>query len=166
MKVEEILTLYDYNYWANGKILDAARLVEREDFAGPPDRGRSLREILVHTLAVEWMWRLRCQKGASPARYIPADRFLEMESVRVAWGEEERAMRAYLSGLTEERLSGTVRYTTHRGTACESILWQALVHVVNHGTHHRAEAEARLSDLGHGPGDLGLAAYLHASPNP
>ncbi len=161
MTVEEILTLFEYNYWANRRVLGAARSVPREDFVASvnPSR-RSLRETLVHTLAVEWMWRMRCQKGSSPPRYVPADRFLEIESVRVAWVEEEKAMRSYLEGLTEGRLSETLRYTTHRGTACENVLWQALVHLVNHGTQHRAEAGLRLTELGHGPGDLDLVLYL------
>ena len=39
-------------------------------------------------------------------------------------------------------------------------LWQALAHVVNHGTQHRSEAAALLTAAGHSPGDLDMVDYI------
>jgi uncharacterized damage-inducible protein DinB len=39
-------------------------------------------------------------------------------------------------------------------------LWQALAHVVNHGTQHRSEAARPLTDVGHSPGDLDMVDYI------
>ena len=38
-------------------------------------------------------------------------------------------------------------------------LWQALAHVVNHGTQHRSEAAVLLTAAGHSPGDLDMVDY-------
>jgi hypothetical protein len=39
------------------------------------------------------------------------------------------------------------------------LVWQMLVHVVNHGTQHRAEAAALITVDGSSPGDLDLINY-------
>jgi uncharacterized damage-inducible protein DinB len=39
-------------------------------------------------------------------------------------------------------------------------VWQMLVHVVNHGTQHRAEAAALLTAEGRSPGELDLINYV------
>jgi uncharacterized damage-inducible protein DinB len=38
-------------------------------------------------------------------------------------------------------------------------VWQMLVHVVNHGTQHRAEAAVLLTGEGRSPGELDLISY-------
>ena len=58
MTADEIRTLFDYNYWANGKILTAAAGMGAEELSAPASLSHgSLLATLVHTLAVEWMWR-------------------------------------------------------------------------------------------------------------
>ena len=52
-------------------------------------------------------------------------------------------------------------FPTLEGEKRERVRWHCLLHVVNHGTHHRSEAAAILTDFGHSPGDLDFAVFLN-----
>ena len=60
-------TLYDYNAWANARILEASARLSREQLVSGV-RGanfESVRGTLVHTMAAQWLYLERWQ-GRSP----------------------------------------------------------------------------------------------------
>ena len=69
MRVEEVVTLYDYNAAANERVLAAAGRVSPDDLvaAAPGVSHGSLLGTLAHVFAAEWTWRTRCEEGASPS---------------------------------------------------------------------------------------------------
>lgn len=160
MKPSEIQTLYDYNYWANARILDALERAPTETYDAPNALvWGSLRGTLVHILAAEWAWLNRCQ-GDSPAALLSEEAFPTLAAVRSRWTTEEARMRTFIASLTAERLAQSINYQTTSGAAMSTPLWQILSHVVNHGTQHRAEVAQASTELGHSPGDLDLILYL------
>lgn len=161
MNKKDILLIYEYNYWATKRILDASANVTAEQFVGSgsfPYGG--LRGTLVHTLDSEWTWRMLFETREVTAGLTDAD-FPTFHSLTQRWQEEETAMRAYLTGLTDDDMETHLRYTTDSGLQRDRILWHCLLHVVNHGTQHRSEAAALLTDLGHSPGDLDFTVFLN-----
>jgi uncharacterized damage-inducible protein DinB len=162
MNHNDIATLFDYNYWANGRILGAAAGVTPEQFAAPiPGLSHGgLRGTLVHTLGAEMNWRLRCQEGISPTALLTEAELPTLEAVLARWRAEERAMRAYVASLTDDALLRIVQYKNLKGVPYENALWTILAHVVNHGTQSRSEAAVGLTLLGHSPGDLDLMLFL------
>ena len=160
MNKQELLTLFDYNYWANGRILQAAAKVAPVDFVAPRSFSHGgLRGILVHALSAEWVWRTRFQEKVYPAKLLAETDFPTFADLQARWQQEERAMRDYVNGLTDEQINGPMFYRTLNGASYEHPLWQLLLHVVNHGTQHRGEAAELLTDLGHSPGDIDLIIW-------
>ena len=160
MNKQDILLLYQYNQWANAKILNAAANVTPEQFLAPasfPHGG--LRGTLVHALSAEWIWRTRWE-GTSPTHLLKANDFPDFQSLRLRWADEEGRLLSFVENITEERLNSTFDYTNTSGKPFTRVLWQAMAHVVNHGTQHRTEAAAMLTDLGCSPGDIDLNVFL------
>ncbi len=173
MKTDEIRLLYEYNYWADRRILTTCAKVSQEQYAGSNSYG-SLRATLIHTLDAEWAWRLGVQEYslAHDALQASAPKMWEhndlteadlptLDVLNEGWQAEERAMRAYLGSLREQDLNGLVRYLIPGGIVRERVLWHCLIHVVNHGTQHRSEAAALLTSYGQSPGGLDFTAFLN-----
>jgi uncharacterized damage-inducible protein DinB len=168
MNHPDILTLYDYNYWATHRILSASAHVSREQFLVSTGHSfGSLRGTLVHTLDAECAWRMLLQHNTLEYfRAMQEEHFPTFDALEQRWQEEARSMRDYLAALRDEDLASIVRYTTPEGEKRERVLWHCLWHLLNHGTHHRSEAAAILTDYGHSPGGLDFTAFLNEQPLP
>lgn len=166
MNKQDILLLYRYNQWATARILNAAADLTQEQFAAPasfPHGG--LRGTLVHALFAEWIWRRRWE-GESPTQRFKPEEFPTFESLQTRWLEEEKQLMDFVSNVTEERINSPFDYKTTAGIPFTQVMWQVMAHVVNHGTQHRSEAAAILTDLGHSPGDLDLISFLMETQQP
>lgn len=156
-----LLTLYDYNYWANTCILNAAARLDETQFRMPADYPHGgVRGTLVHMLSGECIWRQRCQEGISPTTLLTENDFPTLTSLTGRWHEEEAKMRRYLNALSEAELQGTVSYKTTAGRPQAQRLDLILHHLILHGMQHRAEVAAMLTGFGHSPGDVDLIVYL------
>lgn len=160
MKIEEIRLLYDYNYWATKRLLMAAANISQEQYATVRAfPHNSLRGTFIHLMDAEYGWRMLCQQGLE-TKDMTESEFPTMDVLKIRWLEEETAMRDYLGVLKDKDLTGIIRYTTPSGIKRERVLWHCLYHVVNHGTQHRSEAAAILTDLGHSPGDFDFSIFM------
>lgn len=164
MRLEEITTIYDYNYWATKRLLAAASKLSQDQFiaSGAYPYG-GLRGTLVHILDAEFGWRMQIQHRPKAwiAEELEERDFPTLASLEKRWAEEEAAMRAYLAGLKDEDLTGIVSYTIPEGILRERVLWHCLYHVVNHGTQHRSEAAAILTGFGQSPGDVDFTLFMN-----
>lgn len=161
MNIDDLNTLYDYNYWARDQILDAATNLPDQLITAPTALYYgSLLGNMIHILNAEWIWRLRCQEGLSPTSFSLGEKITDLESLELASKEEEALMRAFLASMQDKDLSKPVYYKRMKGQEQMNLLWHILVHIVNHGTQHRAEGAAALTEYGQSPGDIDFIIYL------
>ena len=88
MNIQDILLIYEYNFWANKKILAASANVTPEQFtssASFPYGG--LHGTLLHTLDSEWGWRALFQKIETASDLLPAD-YPTLSAIETRWNEE------------------------------------------------------------------------------
>ena len=169
MKIDEIKLLYDYNDWADERILAACARVSPEQYAAPTSYGHGgLRATVVHILDNIWQQRITLQgyyqepladEAAYEATELHEDALPTFTVLRERWTIEQREMRAYLDTLTEETLNGVIRYVIP-GVIRERIVWHILLDLILHATQHRSEAAALLTGYGQSPGDFDFTLFM------
>ncbi len=168
MKIDEIKLLYEYNDWADVRLLAACARVSPEQYAAPASYGRGgLRAILVHILDNIWQQRITLQgyyqkpladASAYDATELHEDAFPTFAVLQERWLIEQQEMWAYLDTLTEETLNSTIRYVIP-GAIRERVVWHILVDLILHATQHRSEAAALLTGYGQSPGDFDFIMF-------
>lgn len=154
-------TLYEYACWANARVLTAAEALADEDWRRPLGHSfGSVHGTMVHVLSSEILWLARWQGQSPSGRAVDTDRLPTVAALRAHWATTSRAMRAFVANVTEDRWQQEIRYTTLDGRPVGYPLWQMYLQVINHGTHHRAEAATMLTDLGVPPEPLDMIFFF------
>jgi uncharacterized damage-inducible protein DinB len=157
-----IADLYEYGAWANERLLARAALLSDAELRSKLSEGAlPILESFVHMLSAERRWHARWQEMPLPAGLTPVD-LPTIVAVRRAGEELALARRSYIAGLDDEALAARIRWQD--GSETRALLrWQGLVQVANHGTQHRSEIAAMLTDLGHSPGDLDFGLWCRTT---
>jgi uncharacterized damage-inducible protein DinB len=146
-----ILELFDYNYWARDRQLEACAAIGTEQLLRPLGGSfASLRDTLAHMAGVEWIW-LERWLGHSPKELPAAEEFPSLEAISERWSTVERDMRAYLAGLTDDDLQATRTYVGTRGNVWTYPLWRMHMHLLNHQSYHRGQVTTLMRQLGAAP---------------
>lgn len=144
-----------YNRWMNGKVYVAADTLS--DDARKADRGaffKSLHSTLNHLVWGDAMWLGRFTKGTSQERPMPAvsagtDMYDDWRELKIARNELDDALDVWVSTLDQVWLSGDFSwYSGITRTTRSGPVWQSVVHMFNHQTHHRGQVTTLLSQYG------------------
>lgn len=148
---EYIKQVYDYCYWANHRYFAVAEGLSAEQLHR--EQGHSwgdVHSLLVHMLSSETVWLGRWH-GETPKSHLDPKEFPTLSALKARWEQVEREMRLFIDGQTEASLQSVITYSNFRGETFHVPLWQMLMHVANHETHHRGELAAMfaLMDVPH-----------------
>jgi uncharacterized damage-inducible protein DinB len=155
---------YDYNYWANHRYFAVAEGLTGEQLHKM--QGHSWGDVhamFVHMMSSEWVWLQRWH-GTSPKAHLNKEDFPALASVKERAGRIEAEMRAFIEAQTGETLQSVITYSNFSGETFHVPLWQMLMHVANHATHHRGELAAMfaLMDVPH-PEEEAIQYFLNLS---
>jgi uncharacterized damage-inducible protein DinB len=160
MNVHDLLTLYDYNCWANERLLRAAEQLAADEFTrtvgGSYD---SVRTTLVHLLEVERGWLARCDGDEGWLEPNPDD-FPSLSSIKEEWKRVEQFGREFLARLSEDDLSRKVTYWSDQDGPRSLPLAEMVLHTTNHASHHRGQVAMMLRMLGYAPGNVDMLFYF------
>src|SRR5215467_4733420 len=156
--VKDLQALYDYSYWANGRIFDVLVELTPDEFARQVAGGHgSVRNTMVHMMSSEWGWLDRCGGARRGPALIAAD-YPTVVSVINRWRQIEIDVRSFLGTLNDEDLDqlrefsfGGPTYFMRRG----DLLQHAAIHCI----HHRGQVALLLRSLCHPPGNFDALFY-------
>jgi len=160
MKVIDLLTLVEYNQWANHRIMRRISRLTSEQLHEPCWLSQgNLWGSLVHVLDAQWSWRLACQEGAIPMERLGEGLTSDLSALRKRWKDEDDQLIAYIKSLNDSQMEEEMQYTWPRARPRGITRWHVLAHIVNHGTNHRSEMGLYLAELGQSPGDMDFIIY-------
>jgi uncharacterized damage-inducible protein DinB len=146
MNADAFRHFYEYHFTENRNIWDQyVTPLSQEQFTQEVGYSHgSVRNQIVHLMSVDDTWFSPLRGAELPETLDPAQ-FEDRQTIRAHWDRVERQMRDYLAGLRDDML---FTRPFAEGEDKDLILWQVLLHVVNHGTDHRAQLLRLLNDLG------------------
>jgi uncharacterized damage-inducible protein DinB len=151
MNFQDLKTMIDYHYWARDRLLEAIEPLSLEQYnRNLASSFKSIRETAVHLYAAEWAWHERWM-GRSPTSLMTSEAYPDVASLRRAWVEHERTMRAFLHDIGEQGVNRVFSYKLLSGGEGASPFWQMLQHVVNHASYHRGQVTTMLRQIGATP---------------
>jgi uncharacterized damage-inducible protein DinB len=158
VRKQDLLTLFDYSYWATRQVLTTCSEISNEQFSAPPDvTWRGIRGTLVHTLDVErsWRGRLRGEPKESWDNELREEDYPTVRELAEHWDRDEEAMRAWLAGLDDAAMEAVVDL----GGNDRFPLWYFLLHVITHSAQQRRDVVILLNAAGHPPPEIEFLNY-------
>src|SRR6266508_131093 len=110
MNRNDIQLLYNYNRWANARVLKSVSPLTNDQFTRdvvgsyPAER-----DALVHIVSAGWIW-LMGWEGISPQGMLDPAGFSRVDPVSAKWSEIEREQAEFVKGVTDESLDRVVTY--------------------------------------------------------
>lgn len=145
MNADAFRQFYEYHFSENRKMWDQyiAPLTDDQFTQTMYYSYSSVRDQVTHLINADNAWfselrGIQVPEDLNPMEYNDRDR------LRAKWDSVEQAMREYLLALRDDMLFEKPL----EGEDKDLIVWQVLLHVVNHGTDHRAQILRFLKDLG------------------
>jgi uncharacterized damage-inducible protein DinB len=151
---------YNYHFSENRKIWNRyVTSLSQEQFTQPVDYSHgSVRDQILHLMSVEEVWFSEL-RGAEP---LPSSQIDDRNMIRKQWDSIEQNIRDYLGELHDDMLFDQPIKEPEEDK--DLIVWQVLLHVVNHGTDHRAQLLRLLNDLGVKTDSQDYIFYVYEHP--
>ncbi|HEX8993158.1 MAG TPA: DinB family protein [Anaerolineales bacterium] len=138
-----IPTMIEYHITMNGRVWSSIGQLNEQQFVADGNYSRgSIRNLMVHLAHTDLRWLTGLKNLPDPARNLKKFEEYPDRAAARAYSESVAAeLKEFVHGLDEVRLN-------ERPAAVPAPRWQVLLHLVNHGTDHRATVLQKLHDFG------------------
>lgn len=149
----------EYSAWASRKLVEAAAELSSQELTrdfGTADR--SVLGTLVHVYAADRIWLGRMESNP-PARFLDPETDMHLPVLLKDWPALHARWTTWAAVLSDHSALNKIAYNDLKGNPYQTPIWQIVLHVVNHATHHRGQVSGFLRAMGRKPPTLDLIAY-------
>jgi len=145
MNSNEIITIFDYNFWAFDRVWECISQISDEQFLEEIDYSTgSIRNIVFHIMSGNRIWMSILRGTEFPPRLVIED-FDTYSKTKSKWDELKLEFLNNLNSLNPEQLDGMIDWELlSHGLKSTNSRREILLHLANHGTDHRAQILAIL----------------------
>jgi len=129
--------LFEYNLWANQRLLGAIRQQQIKDDA--------IFNLMSHIMSAQFIWLHRVE-GLPTSSYPPWEVY-DLNEIESMANESNARWIEYLNNYKLETLEEVIHYQNSVNKDFENRFVDILNHVINHSTHHRAQVSLMLRQL-------------------
>src|SRR5262245_52567676 len=149
-----------YTSWATNQLLKAVAAIPPEQLLHNFNTAdRTIVGTLAHIFAADRIWFDRVI-GRKRSTFIEeSDK--DFAVLQREWPELLASWRQWLANYNEN-LEQPIHYQALSGDPFQNTPAEIILHVVNHGTHHRGQVSGFLRALGHTPPPLDLIRYYRS----
>jgi uncharacterized damage-inducible protein DinB len=152
----------EYHGWAYGRLYELLDRLDEERYR--LDTGlffRSIHGTLNHLLLVDHLWHGRLTGEPWPLASLADEVESDRAALRAQLLDRSAVWRRYLDALSERELAGTAAFRKIDGTPARLPRASCVLHVFNHGTHHRGQITAAVTQFGGLAAELDLPYFLY-----
>jgi len=155
IEIEMLRTMVEYHHALYDQVWDSIMQLTDEQFVAPLAYSRgSIRDQMVYMANTDARWLRGLQEDPTArSLHFDPDAYATRERALALWEEVAAELAEHVAALDEEAVA-------HVLVGIDAPAWQVVLHVVNHGTDHRAQILRALYDLGAPTFDQDLILYL------
>lgn len=158
MDLTSLKNLVDYHYWANRRMMEVVDTLSPEQFTRNVVGGLStIQATVAHLIGADEVFLAWFQGQPGPTQKPEAPP--NPAAARERWSRVEARFRGFLGELSDGDVLRPITVHLRKAGPVQLPLWQVILQVINHGTHHRGQITTMLRQVGAVPVGTDLILY-------
>ncbi len=156
-------TLTQYHSWAFQRLYEYLEFVSEADYCR--DCGlffKSIHGTLNHSLFADKVWYGRCISQPFTVSGLDEELSSDRKQLENEIKNQSAKWNEFVLQIDENKLANLIEYRTTEESEKSLQLAYILSHTVNHGTHHRGQISAALTQFGYSAPEIDLPLFIAA----
>ncbi|AFY57781.1 hypothetical protein Riv7116_5404 [Rivularia sp. PCC 7116] len=164
MKLKQhFFTLTQYHHWAFKRLYEYLESVSEDDYRRECGLFfKSIHGTLNHSLLADKLWYGRCINQLFTVSGLDEELCSDRKQLETEIKNQTAKWSEFLQDTDADKLGSIIQYRTTQGSEKSLQLANILSHIVNHGTHHRGQVSAAITQFGYSAPEIDLPYFIAA----